>query len=347
MGFEVQKLSRRKRRELSDRDVELVAQCTACMERIQGYCGGFVYESDHRYCDYDCANCRAKCCESLDGWQALASVGGSKFPKIDTPKSGMYGDYFGQTRVLFQVGGDIEKRELPFVIVNVEEIYNWTRDTWSKEKDIRKRFNIHENTKIGLSFYSRDDILDELAKGNIGGMCDEIERYCFDFYFSPNFSVYMNWPVLQNRVNMKRGTLYAYEFLARGWEVVHDVGWQTSTDKRRVCEFIQDNGIEVVSTTFQTLKATTNANVWTKQIPADIQTMLDAGAEKVVIFGATSEARMTDMVSWFGDAIIFVDTRLFRMSRYGKGFGETPTEKTACFQSSIDNIQEFYDNLRR
>lgn len=277
----------------------------------------------------------------------LSSVGGSIFPPINTTKSGVSGEFFGKNKIIYQVGGDADQYPFPYLVINIEEIFNWTRNTWSKDKSLRDRFNISPLTKIGLSFYSRDDILDVLAEQDICRVCDFLEEYKFDFIFSPNFSLYKNWPVLQCRINMKLSKLYAIEFLARRWNVIHDVVWQTETDKRRVWRWIEENGIDVVSLTYQTVKATTKSNYWNIEARGEIEELLNASVEKVVVLGCTSKARMRDMVSWFGDKIIFVDTRLYRMSRFGRGFGGTSNyNKTACFLESTQRLKEYYESIR-
>lgn len=342
MGFDISNITPYRRKELTSRDLALLKKCDSCEERTQGYCGGHSLRSDHRYCDLDCQTCRAYCCESPFGWELLHEVGGSDFSHFswnswDYPNHPFW----------YQVNGNLENTYLPVVIINLEEVFNWTRHTFSENKSIRNRWNISKETILGLSWYSRDDILDEVLELGTEKVLDEIQKYDFDFSLTPNFSIYDNWPLLQNRINLKRRFILMQQLQDRGINVIPSFYAHTREEETRLIEWINQNNVKAVSCTMQTLKCNTNAIDWHNRVEQLYNLIHATCLDKIIIAGATARNRMESLVAALGDQVIFLDAKLFRIANYGKGWFSQKSElpKLPTFLKSVEDIEFWRKHL--
>lgn len=339
MGFDIEN-SKKKRKKLSDRDRKLMAQCESCDERINGHCGGFIYESDHRFCDLNCHKCRAFCCESVLGWDLLRSVGGSSYINIPWNAWDSPGHNFW-----FQINRKIAHNYIPVVIINFEEIFSRERGTFSKNKNLRDRFEIHNDSLIGLSFYSRDEVLEPIEKSRKSAevVSQEISRYNFDFVFAPNFSVYSNWPVIQNRVNIKRKFIFLRELQKLGISVIPDFCVQTKVDLANVMKWIQKHSVRIVGYTMQCCDQNTRALEWKKKLESLRELIQTTCIEKIVLVGATGKKRMASISEYLGDYVIFLDTQSSRIANYGKTWsGKKIDNYLDAYLTSIAEMKNFH-----
>lgn len=341
MGFEINNISQTKRKELTKRDKALIKQCESCSEKTQGFCEGFRYESDHRYCDYDCSTCAAYCCESKEGWYLLNSVGGSDYSSISWNKFDISPLDYPFWR---QVNNKIEYADIPVVVVNLNEILSLS-GKFSREKDIRKRYEISDKSKVVLSFFTQDPLLDCMC--DVIGLEEsitELSAYNFDYVIAVNFSLVDNWPVLMNRVNIKRAMLSLKLFQLCGVCVIPDTPFLTEIDRKRYIEWCNQNEVTIVTANMQSYKYKTNTVAWIEKLElfADFLEKVP-GIQKVVMPGIMSRSRMEQCLSWFGDKLIILDTKSFRVAGYGKYWDDNRSvmRPIHTFLESVDLSEKY------
>lgn len=343
MGFDVVKFRNRYNRyQLNFADQEVLSKCETCTEKKAGFCDGFTVESDDRYCNYDCERCIAYCCKSDWGWGFLEDVGGSDISGIAWDEWGLH-----WPKVIYSANSDMWNADIEFINVSVKKLLSLRTGKWSKQKNLRKRFNIPKGSFMSISFFANDEYLERMWLNGLKKSCQEVAKYKPDFVFAVNFSTYDNWPVLMNRANIRRKWLSVEYFQQENVKVIPDIGFCTDLDLRRNAAHVNRENIDAISYCFMRNKEVASVASWQSRFD-DLEEFLErAGCvKKVFVSGCTGIRRLYQLLKRFGDLVTVIDTKIYRLAEYKKNWLGVQNKEKSYQENFLDSkgqIERFYD----
>ena len=257
MGFDLQKLTLLQRSiQIAPHDEIIKAACRVC--KYYDLCGGFWVWDDSRWCDEDCADCPARCCHRKHWFTDARMLGGLSFDDISwTPWEIEWPD------LVWSIGGRTGMLPEPVYMIPVDSLMDRYTLRWARTKDLRKRFSIPKESKIGISFCFQDHRLNKF-KDHEDLVANALERYEADFVMPINYSVYRNYPRLDQLLAMRRRMLSLKLFQERGLNVLPDMGAIRNIDVERWGDWVRRENCKTVFMTFQTVKGnmkTTNFKI--------------------------------------------------------------------------------------
>lgn len=205
------------------------------------YGSPFKFYDDSRYCDFDCGGCRAICLHNDDrlirrldgvGWNLSFDEEWTPFEIPDLPK------------YVWTVDRSVRDRE-GFYSVPLSKIMSPKTLNFSREKSLRKRLHIPEDSPIIFSSNEQDEWLDmwseepyQIAQG--------IKDYDFDYAFPMYYSCYFNYPRIDFLLNMKYRMISLKTFQDEGIKVIPQPDASmyepdTTIDSNRWVEWYSEN----------------------------------------------------------------------------------------------------------
>jgi hypothetical protein len=278
---------------------------------MRQWCGGFYELDDSRYCTHDCQSCRAICCKSPHRFKEMDRVGGPDF----TDSRWVPFD-LRLPPIIYQLNSQAWNIRLPAYIVSIKHLFYIDFLTWSREKDLRVRYKVPNESLIGISFCVLDKYLDEMLKMGYEKMADKIAEYKVDFVCGVNFSMYDNYPRWDHLVNLKRRFHMMKLLQERGVKVIPDYGWIVKQDFDRVLAWAKENQPSIVAFNFQTIHTTTTMKAWGLSV-ARMKDFEDRAGYpfKWVVFGASRDSRAKYLIANLKDVTI-VDTKSYRYAEF-------------------------------
>lgn len=155
--------------------------------------------------------------------------------------------------LVWSVGGRTGMLPEPVYIIPVDSLMDRYTLRWARTKDLRKRFSIPKESKVGISFCFQDHRLNKF-KDHEDVVADALERYEADFVLPINYSVYRNYPRLDQLLAMRRRMLSLKLFQERGLQVLPDMGAIRDIDVKRWGDWVLRENCKTVFMTFQTVK---------------------------------------------------------------------------------------------
>ena len=247
MGFDIRHLSLLQRAsQAAPHDEKIKAACHKCAYR--DLCGGFWVWDDSRWCDEDCQHCPAMCCHKPTWFSDAVRLGGLQFDDIHwTPWKIDWPD------IVWMIGGRCGGMQEPIYVIPVDSLMDRFSLKWARTTNIRERFSIPESSKVGVSFCFQDWLLNNF-KDREDLVADALARFNVDFVMPINYSVYRNFPRLDQLLAMRRRMLSLKIFQDRGLKVVPDIGAIRDVDAERYGDWVLREGCDTVFTTVQTLR---------------------------------------------------------------------------------------------
>jgi len=251
MGFDIQKLTLQQRSiKPAPHDEAIRAACQVC--DYYDLCGGFWVWDDSRWCDEDCLDCPAYCCHRKHWFADARRLGGLSFDDIHWKPWSM--EWPG---IVWSIGGRVNGLPEPVYIIPVDSLMDRFSLNWARTPDLRKRFSIPETSKIGISFCFRDWLLDKFRYRE-DLVADGIQKFNADFVLPINYSIYRNFPRLDQMIAMRRRMLSLKLFQERGWNVVPDMGAIRDIDIERWGDWVLREKCDTVFMTVQTVRGNMN-----------------------------------------------------------------------------------------
>jgi hypothetical protein len=247
MGFDLQRMSLRQRASVTaPRDEIIQNACKVC--KFRDLCGGFWIWDDSRWCDQNCADCPVACCQKPFFFTDADRLGGLQFDDIHWKPWSI--DWPDLTWVVGGRAGDLPE---PVYMIPVDSLVNRHNLRWAKTVNLRERFSIPRESKLGITFCFQDWMLDRF-RGREDEICDHVAGYEIDFVLPINFSTYRNFPRLDQLISMRRRMLSLKAFQDRGLRVIPDIGMTRPVDADRWAEWVLREKCDTVFVTVQTIR---------------------------------------------------------------------------------------------
>lgn len=283
--------------EITPKDLRLLAKCQECPH--QELCGGFFVTDTSRTCDEICHMCRAICCHTEMAQAEVEHVGGLELDTAWAPWQIAWPDF------AWVVGGKVpEGVDEQLFVVTLDSLIDAKTMRWPAATDMRTRFRIPDGANLALSWCFLDWLLDwVLLPGNEEIAYDKVAAMNFDFVLAPNWSVYSNYPRIDQLINMKRRFKSMEELQKRGVKVVPDMAAETERDAERVVEWCLKHRPTAIHFNLQTMKSRSG-------FPRAISRLADLRREvpwaRAVISGV-GHKRMRLVTEMFGEPITFLN----------------------------------------
>lgn len=342
MGFEIEdKRDPSYRKTLTERDRVYLQNCRTC--DVQELCGGWSIYNDARWCQGPDSKicwdgCRAICSrnpEKVDYFTQLLDP--QDISWRDDPDNGFpwaVPDLSIQRHkwlqwdmdwpdVGFQLNAHANWQYQPLYTVSLKHLFYAGRDTWSPQKDLKARFQIPEESCLAITMTTHDKILDELEP-QMDRFYDEIAEYeNVDFVLAPNFSIYNNYPRMDNLFRNKFRFMGMEKLQERGVKVVPSIYYVTKTDFHNVVAWMRDNQCNVFMMNAQTVATTTGTREWLAFIrrAVAIRDSLDFPV-RLMLYGGVGGDRQRSVLEEYGPDVTFIDAKSYRLAEYHKDIDE-------------------------
>jgi hypothetical protein len=237
-----------------------------------------------------------------------------------------------------QLNANVRNHYEELYAVNIKFLYYDDRRTWSRHKNLKARFGIPKESKLAITFTSKDEPLDQLLD-SLPDMAEEIAKYeGVDFVFAPNFSVYTNYPRIDNLFNIKRKMVALEEFQKQGIKVIPSIAYVNSTDFKNLATWMKDNKCPYMYMNFQVVSTTTNTAEWNALVHGMEQFRKYVGHEiRVFLFGCTGKDRIESILNMYNGPVTFMDSKAYRLAEYHKDY-------EGVIHSDLSNIELFKRN---
>lgn len=114
-----------------------------------------------------------------------------------------------------------------------------------------------------LSGYGEDPLVEAFwTRRRRDGLIERIAAQGWDVVLSCNYSVYGNWPRLEQLLNMRRSLILAQEFTDAGMAVVPNLYWFRLEDLLRWGEWITDTSPPAIAVNAQTMRGAQDWQSW-------------------------------------------------------------------------------------
>jgi len=329
------------RQALSARDREYVKNCRTCP--VAQLCGpNFSLWNDARWCsgpgEICMDGCRAICSRSPDKVEMYAKLMGEEHYEMKewkgevraVPKLGIKGLHPWKPWAMnqwpdvgFQLNAHADNQHQPLYTVSLKHLFYVKRKTWSPQKDLRKRFHIPDSAMLAITTTCGDPLMDELEFQ----MADYPKRLAeyegVDFILAPNFSIYDNYPRMDQLFRMKFRWLGMERLQALGMNVVPSICFTTKIDYENQIAWMRDNKATVFLRNFQTNAVTTDTPQWRGYMKATCAVRDAVGDDlQLIAYGAVGGARMLSVIENYGNNVTFIDAKSYRLAEYHKDIYE-------------------------
>lgn len=337
MGFEInQDRDPATRQILSARDREYLKNCETCS--VAQVCGpSWSIWNDARWCDgpgdvcFD--GCRAICSKNSDKVDRYAKLLGPDGFEMRTDPDGderakpdlsIVGKHPWEPWTMdwpdvgFQLNTHADGAYQPLYTVSLKHLFYWQRGSWSPKYDLRKRFKIPANSRLAITTTCNDRLMDalELRLGDVG---DLLAAYEPDFVFAPNFSIYDNYPRMDQLFRAKFRWVGLERMQEAGLRVVPSVCFITSLDFRNQTAWMRENRCDVMLMNFQTQAVTTQTAMWNAYIKSACAVRDALGwPVQLIAYGAAGDTRLKSVVDNYGPNVTFIDAKSYRLAEYHK-----------------------------
>lgn len=293
MGFDIRHLSFQQRvTQEGFHDDTIRAACHSC--EYHGICGGFWVWDDSRWCDEDCATCLALCCHKPTWRSDARRLGGLTFDDIHwKPWSIDWPD------LIWVVGGRTGGLQEPVYVIPVDSLMDRFSLCWAHTPNLRERFSIPESSKIGISFCFQDHRLRRF-RDHEDVVADAASKFDADFVLPINYSVYRNYPRLDQLVAMRRRMLSMKLFQDRGLNVIPDVGIIRDTDIDRWADWVAREKCPAVFMTVQTMQGKLHKPRYRIQFGNLLKFREKIGPDVRILLQGVSATRMPFFASQLG-----------------------------------------------
>ena len=293
MGFNIHHLSFKQRAlQVGPHDDAIKKACNSCDYR--NICGGFWVWDDSRWCDENCVNCLALCCHKPTWRSDAARIGGLSFDDIHwKPWSTDWPD------MIWVVGGRTGGLPEPVYVIPVDSLMDRFSLCWAHTPDLHERFSIPASSKIGISFCFQDHRLRRF-RDHEDVVADALSKFNVDFVLPINYSVYRNYPRLDQLVAMRRRMLSMKLFQERGLNVIPDVGIIRDVDIDRWADWITREKCSSVFMTVQTMQGKVLTPRYRIQFGNMLKFREKIGPDVRILLQGVSATRMAFFASQLG-----------------------------------------------
>lgn len=322
---------------LTVRDREYANICLKCPQTH--LCGGFSVWNDARFCrgpgDVCWDGCRAICSKNQEkiSYHALAlgadHCNFNRETGLFVPKLTIEGQHPWQPWHLdwpdvgFQLNAHANGEHQPLYTISMKHLFYVKRGSWSPQKDLRERFAIPKSSRLAITMTTHDALLDWLA-GDLDDFADELAAFeGVDFMFCPNFSVYGNYPRMDNLFQIKRKWLMLEKLQERGVRVVPDICFVTSKDFENQLEWMRANAVDCMLMNFQVHASTADTAAWKSQVKgAQLMQKKLGWPVQLIAYGAIGGDRMESILVSYPNTT-FIDAKSYRLAEFHKRFDGT------------------------
>jgi hypothetical protein len=252
MGFERRRFPDHIRNNTLPDDEKIFDKCKSCP--IKDVCGGhaeFLMNDDSRFCDRECWKCRAVCCKLDDIYERLDKFNGVRFDDISF-------NYWDREwpDFIWTIDESIDNPGNDWYALPLSALYNAGYDSWNQSKSQKSRLDLSKNNKLTVSFCMGDNILDHFTSPkSIQSLAKKLTDYDFDFMLPVNFSVYRNYPRVDQLLNMKRRLYSMKQFQHENFSSMPDLSLMTERDINRWAKWANNERISCAIMNFQTKKS--------------------------------------------------------------------------------------------
>ena len=297
-------VSKQKTYQLDITQLEMGERCSNCMEK-DFFCGGYTSGN------WVFAETNIDACSNDELWHQLRGVGGSDISntkilpyqkKIDTLLE-IHGKSFG-------VG------EYCFVPVNKIISEN---GKWSRQKDIRARFEISESNKVGLLIVGDNAYLDTLMSNGAYWLAKHIAEYNFDFVTSLGYQIQKNCPVLQARIMIKKNFLLIKDLCSFSIPCIPFFDYSDYSDKQRVLSWIDRNYLPLLAVNIgQRLRGKDADNNFRHKLNR-VKELHDHTGGKILVYGCSVKSKIEQLKKVVNmSKIVLVDNKSFLLASMKK-----------------------------
>jgi hypothetical protein len=247
----------------------------------------------------------------------------------------------------FQVNAHVEGIYQDLYTISLKHLYYPDRDSWSPQKDVRKRFQIPKDSAVAITTTTHDFHLDRLCE-DLDLWADEmVEFEGVDFIIAPNLSVYDNYPRLDNLFQIKRKWIMLEKLQRRGALVLPDVCFVTSGDFKNQVAWMRDNHCTCMMMNFQVQAVTTTTPQWRAQLKNALMVRDFLGwPVQMLAYGATGGDRMVEIAKHY-PTTTFLDAKSFRLAEFHHDlFGGTDKTKLVKVQFR-ENCAAMIERVRK
>jgi hypothetical protein len=251
LGFERRRFSDSIREIQLPSDQEIYEKCKTCP--IKDICGGhkeFLLDDDSRYCNRECWNCRAVCCKLDNIYERLDEFNGVRFDDVNY-------DFWEEDwpDFIWVIDEKIDFIDEDWYAIPFNHIYDHDNDSFNTKDDQKIRYEIPKNSKLTVSFCVKDKYLSPFkSREQISNLAKRFERYNFDFMLPVNFSIYKNFPRVDQLLNMKRSLLSMKEFFDSGINSIPNISLIANRDIERWIKWANKNRLNTCFFNLQTMK---------------------------------------------------------------------------------------------
>jgi len=296
MGFSIQNLSVLERSRAAPRDG--LIDCKNCPYKDE--CGGFYIYDDSRWCDGDCDDCRAICCQKSEHFKLAENMGGVSWEDVAWDKWHIeYPDF------LWTVGGKVGRIKEPVYLIPVDSLINKTTWNWAGTVNLRERFAISESSKIGITFAFKDWLLDFLQLDE-DFTYKNLRKFDVDFILPIDYSVWYNYPRLDQLIQMKRKMLSMKRLQDSGIRTIPDITLDTKQDTIRWAQWLEDNDCNICFYCMQRVKVR-NAKRWSKGMKY-VKLLRELRPDLHFLFAGVNRSNMKKVFELVGDKFSVVNS---------------------------------------
>jgi len=309
--FKIQDLSLLERAQVAPRDKYI--NCREC--QYKKICGGFYIYSDSRWCDGECENCRVLCCQLEESYKIAADLNGLKWDDVKWDKWD-----FRPPDFLWTVGGKVGNINEPVYLIPVDSLINKVNGTWAGTINLRQRFAIPESSKIGITFAFKDWLLDFLLLDE-DMTHKQLAKYDVDFILPIDYSVWYNYPRMDQLIQMRRKMLSMKRLQDMGIKSIPDITLDTKQDALRWAEWLNKNECNICFYCMQRVKVR-NSKRWNKGMKY-IKLLIELCPDLHFLFAGVNTSNMKKVHSLVGDkfsvisssAWVFAELRMDILTR--------------------------------
>jgi hypothetical protein len=281
--------------------------CPGCPE-AGTRCHGWHRNGPEQWCDAaeqaDCADCLTPCCrfEAVrDRW--LADECGLSWETWEPAALELPGVIFRLHRKGWGV-------PCGAVTISAEQILR--PGGWTKARKLRERFEVADGDLLGLDWFVKDPILDNLATREPEELADVVEACGLDFMFGPNFSTFGNHGSISTAIGRARHARYSAAVAKRGIPVIPGLSWLQPIQAYRAIRHY--GGHRYAAANLQLVRHAAGSKLLARHL-ADLRWLAQNGGWQIVAAGVHG-TRARAAVEALG-AVIW-DCKLYRASEFRK-----------------------------
>jgi len=306
-------------------------------------CGGKWIYDDSRFCDNDCQNCIETCCKRDTGFKIAENLGGLEFDDIKWEKTD-----FKTARFAWTVSGKVANLEQPMYLIPVDCLVDRRTGMWAGTMSLHDRYSIPDTSQIGITFSFKDWLL-EYLKRHEDDVYQELRKYDVDFVLPINYSVWRNYPRLDQLIQMRKKMLSMKRLQDVGIKTIPDVAVTRDIDVNRYADWLLENDCNIVYCTIQGVKKR-NDDEWRRVMDVSVQ-LKEKISNLHVLMAGIGTKNMANALSIFGDDLtivnascwVFAELRIHILTR--EHMRKRGMSIQDVFKFNVETLQEYINAL--